>query len=225
MDPKQVESTLKSFQTQLNSVKIQSEAMRRDFSDKLKVANTESATLRVLLKKKEDDLKTFQEQAQKDKVEKEKQFKELRTREISDFVESSKKAGKIIPAQEEAVVKLMESMTSEDSIAAFKEKDGSKKSHSQISLFKAFINGLPKRGHLQELTYSQVQEDSSPSDETVTQFMDVKIDGTTISMPVEGQDLDAKAKAFMAEKSKLGITISYADALCAVSPREKAVRQ
>lgn len=231
MEMKDVEAKLKLFQDQLSAQKTQAEAIRKDFTLQLDTAKRDADSWKATAQKREQEIAQFKELAEKEKANSEKLAKESRKREISEFVDSAKKAGKIVPAQEEIVTKLMESLTSEDEVAKFKEKDGSTKNHTQFSLFKAFINSLNKRKEFSELTETPAgmsytspdnfsEEDDSMNElpKHFTEYAErSRTKGTSVTF--EGANIAAKAEEYITSMKAKGITVGYADALVAVSPK------
>ena len=146
-------------------------------------------------------------------------------KEVSEFVESQVKAGRVLPAIKDKFISFMKSLTSNGAVLEFTEKNGAKVSHSQLSLFKEIIAKLkPVVPVSQEYTQSSGREEELPEgteDAGVEQFMEVRSKGRIENLPVEGADLAAKAFQFQEEQAKLGRKIDYAEALIAVSPKKR----
>ena len=224
MKPEEIEAKFKEFQSQVDAVKTQAELTRKDFELKLESAKKDVDQYRSLAEKREEDLRKFREESEKTKREAEETIAKARKQEIASFTEALKKAGRITPAQEEIMVKLMESMTSEAVVMKFKESDGSEKSHTLLSLFKLFVSGLRKQMNLAQETPGSRVAPITPfqEDEEGEHFMDVQSKaGGTQKMPVHGFELNKKAEEYMEQMRIKGQFISFADALLAVAPRRQ----
>lgn len=224
-----VESKLKEIQdkalAQAQEFRSEIDSTKKDFELKIQSADKNAKEYKELAEKREEELRQFKEQFEKDKVEKDKLFKEARENDVKEFVHSLKKNERILPAHEPMVIKLMESMTSESMIMSFKEKDGSERKHSQLSLFKLLLSSLVKGSNFKQFTPTSPQHAETPDNNASTEgleaetFMDVLTEGTVKRMKVDEADLAAKAYEYQAEQTKRGITVSYEDALIALSPK------
>lgn len=217
MDVKELEQKFKDLSTQVDT-------MRKDYDLKLESATKDATQYKELAFKREEELRVFREKSEREKFEAEQRAKEAKKQEIKAFSEALVKEGRITPAQKELVGPLMESMTSDAEIHKFTEKDGAVKSHTQLSLFKAFLASLKKVMSFGEFTPSGKAEIVTPDhvgDESVQQFMDVKTEGSVKRMPVEDTDLAAKAFQYIEEQSKIGRRIDYYQALIELTPKTK----
>lgn len=229
MKPEEIEAKLKEFSmaidTQKKTFEIQMDTMKKDFELKLESAQREADSWKANAQKREDEIKKYQEEATKAKKDAEEALAKSREQENKAFAERLKREGRITAAQEEQVIKLMESLISSDAVATFKEKDGSTRSHTQLSLFKQLLSSLPVRVNYSESTYGVPPAAETPEidgGEKAAQFMEVITkNGGKQTLPVQGVEIAEAAEKYMEEKRKAGIVVSYADALIAVSPRKR----
>ena len=227
MDAKEMEQKLKDIQTKQEasekSFQSKIDVATKDFELKLESAHKDATEWKTVAEQREEENRQFQEKLEDDKKASEKKFAESRKAEILQFVESSINDGRIIPAQKNNVIKLMESMTSDATVIEFSEKDGSKKSHTQLSLFRAFVSGMKTAvSYGEHLPMGDRPAPLTPdSGDGVQEFVDIRSEGQTIRLPVEGADLAVKAFEYQKEQAKAGQTVSYEEALIALSPRIK----
>jgi hypothetical protein len=218
VDVKELESKFKDMSGQIDT-------MRKDFELKLDSATKDATQYKELAFKREEELRQVKEKAERDKFEQEQRSKEARKNDIKTFSEALVKDGKLTPAQKEIVVPLMESMTSDSEIHKFIEKDGSVKSHTQLSLLKAFLGTLKKSVSYGEFSPSGTAKiytpDNAVDDDSKQTFMDVKKEGSVIRMAVDEADLAAKAYQHIEEQAKAGRRIDYYQALVELSPKQK----
>lgn len=215
MTVEELEKQLKSFQSDFESTK-------KDFTIKLESAKKDAEEWKSVATKKEEELKTFKEKAEAAEKEKEKAYAESRANEDKHFLESLVKEGKITPAMQVTAQKLMESMTSETTVATFDSKDGKKIQHTQRSLFKEFLRSFQKSNAYSILSRAESFSADTPEggDDTV-EFAEIHKDGQIVKAQLDDVDLDKQAKGYQEEMRKVGKDVSYADALIYISKRIK----
>lgn len=199
----------------------------KSFQVKLDAAEKTAEQYKTVAQASEEKAKQFEEKAKKADEEKAKAFVEAKKAEIKAFFEQAKKDGKITPAMEEIAIQLAESMTSETIVATFEKGDGSKTTHTQLSLFKAFISSFGKTRMFQEHTNTSVPaRQASPAggraEDGEEQFAEVIYGGVKKPMPLEDTELHERAVAFQDSERAAGRSVGYSDALIAAS---KAARQ
>lgn len=191
----------------------------KEFNQKLEMAQRDTKQYKELAEKNAEALRNFQQDSEKRDKEQKEAIAKARLTEDSEFVESQIKAGRIIPAMKEKVITFMKSLTSETAVMEFKEKDGSTRSHTQISLFKEMLLKMkPVMPVGSEFSVADVAEieEIDGTQKPVEVFTEVFDKGERKKLPVEGADLAAKAFEYQAHMQKLGKVIEYADALIAV---------
>lgn len=199
---------VKSFQVQLDGEKKQVEQWK------------------TVAQAKEEEARVFAEKAKKADEEKAKAFAEAKKAEMKAFFEQAKKEGRITPALEEIAVKLAESMTSETVIATFEKNDGSKTTHTQMSLFKAFISGLGKTTMFREQSrtpqgVAPATPGSANGGDGAVEFAEVIYGGIKKQLPMDGNDLHARAVQFQDAERTAGRSTSYEQALIEVSKQDR----
>lgn len=218
MDPKEVENKIKEFQSQLDT-------MKKDYELKLGSAQKDAIEWKENAEKREEDLRKFKEQSEKEKRDQAEKAKEFHKQEVKIFMETLVRDAKITPAQKMLLDPLMDSMSLDGEIAKFSEKDGSTKSYSQIALLKVFLSSLKKSvpygeissaGHIYAST-----PDNTDGDGGAQTFMDVRTEGTIQHLPVDDAELASKAFSYIEEQAKAGRKINYAQALIDLSPKRK----
>ncbi len=228
LKPEEIEAKLKEFSStidlQKKTFETQITTMKSDFELKLESAQREVESWKANAQKREEEIKKFQEQAEKSKKEAEAAIAKSREQEIKGFAESLKREGRITPAQEEIVIKLMESMTSDANIHSFKEKDGSTRQHTQLSLFKLLISSLKKSVSYSEESYgvppAASVPDANADEELPTQRVFSKQGGWQ-NLQVQGLNVADAAEKYMEEQRGKGKFVTYEQALIAVSPRKQ----
>jgi hypothetical protein len=202
----------------------------KEFQQKLEMAERNTQQFKELADKNAEELRTFKQDAEKrEKEQKEALFKSRET-EISEFVESQVKVGKILPALKEKVLTFMKSLTSEGEVLKFAEKDGSTRSHSQFSLFKELILKMkPVMPVGNEFSVQEELESETPDNENgdipvegKKHFTEIRVGGELKKVEVDEVDIAAKAYEYQEKQAKIGKKISYEDALIAVYPRKKS---
>lgn len=206
MTIEEMEKQLKSFQSDLETTK-------KDFQIKLDASNKTAEEWKTVAFKKEEEMKQYKEQAEKAEKDKEKAFAENLKRENKLFLENLKKEGRITPALQVLAEKLMESMTSKETIATFEEKDGKKIDHTQLSLFKQMLSSMKKAPIYSSMSRTEDQKPEIPDADGETHFMEVSIGGKKQSLPVDGMELHNEALKYQDEQRAKGKTISYETAL------------
>ena len=220
MTVEELEKQLKTFQSDFDQTK-------KDFELKLGTAKKEADDWRQVAQKKEEEAKKFQEEAEKAEKERKKAEAEARKTEHKAFVDRMKAEGKLVPAQEEASLKLMESLSAEGEIAKFTAKDGSSRSHSQLSLFKEMVENSPKRVSFGYSTRKQGEHSPQLPGEGKAEGGEGQIEilhqGKRTMIPLVGADMAARAFEYQAEVRKTqGREIDYGEALIAVEKMERA---
>lgn len=218
---------LEKMFTEMSEKQAKSE---KEFQQQIDVARRDAKQYKEMADKTADELRVFKQDAEK----REKELKEIslksRESEISEFVESQVKAGRILPALKDKMVTFMKSLTSETEIMKFSEKDGSVRSHTQISLFKELI--LKQKTVMpldQEYSVQEEEVIETPDSETgdapagQRHFMEVTMGGEKMRVEVDGVDLAAKAYEYQESMRKSGKLIDYGEALIAVSPKRKSL--
>lgn len=216
-----IEELTKKFESMQTEVSV----MKKDYELKLDSAQKDAESWKKTAEAKQAEAKKFQEEAEKAKKEKEKAYSEARAKDVQVFLETAKSEGKITPAMQEIAVKLAESMTSEDEIATFGEKDGKKISHTQLSLFKEFVSSLPKIDKTKSLTHGQMIRKETPKSGTgqeEVQTMEAFVNGVKQTVILDDTALHFKAIELQEEYSKKGQRLDYAEALIQA---EKLIRQ
>ncbi len=203
------------------------EKSEKEFQLKLDSAEKNAKQYKEIAEKTEEQLRTFKQESEKAAKEQKEALAKKAESEISEFVESQVKAGRILPAFKEKFTAFMKSLTSEQTVLEFTEKNGSKLSHTQISLFKELITKMkpvvPVESELSIYENSE-QEQPEGTEEKVETFAEVLDKGQMKRLPIAGQDLAAKASQFVEAQAKLGRVISYGEALIAVSPKKSAAK-
>ena len=215
---------IKEMEKKFSDLSVQVDTMRKDFELKLDTAQKEAQTWKANAEKRENELKEFREQAEKAKQEADVARVKVRSQEIRMFAGRIKSEGKIAPAHEDMVVKIMESMTSDAVIMTSKSQDGSMIAHTQFSLFMQLLEKLPKMPVYGELTYGGLPHSDIPNGDepAAEQFMEVLTkNGGRQKLPVRGADVHQAAEKHMEEMRVKGIVVSYADALLAVSSKKR----
>lgn len=200
----------------------------KDFELQLKSANQNAKEYKELAEKNAEELRKFQVEAEKRDKEHKANLAKSRETEISEFVESNVKAGRIIPALKEKVVAFMKSLTSDGEVLSFEEKDGSKRTHTQISLFKEIISKLktivPVASEYTRHDVTSVETPDVETGETKSEhFMEVIHNGSKKQLPVQDFDLAEKAEQYIVDQRKQGREVGYEAALLAVSPRKRSL--
>lgn len=202
------------------------ELQAKSFNVQLEASKKDGEQWKTVAQAKEEEARQFKEKAEKADAEKAKAFAEAKKAEIKAFFAEAKKDGKITPAMEEVAMKLAESMTSETVIATFDKSDGSKTTHTQLSLFKSFISMLGKTRVFAEHTAGGGAHQATPKAGSGAageeQFSEVIYGGVKKPLPMEDTDLHARAVAFQDEARTAGRSVSYEDALCEIGRQIKA---
>ena len=213
---------LETLKKQFEDISKGFETFKKDTNLKLDSAQKDAKQYKEVAEKREEENRLLKESNEKTQKETARQLAESRQAEISEFVDGQVKAGKIQPAIRESVIAFMKSLTSE-AVIEFTEKNGDITKKSQLSLFKHIFSkakAVPL-GEMTPATFSDetVNEDGEPAEEE-PKFMAVLEEGVVRSLPMEGMELDAKAKAYQESQMKLTkVKVSYYDALIAVSPK------
>jgi len=213
---------IKELEKKFTELSDNQEKIQKDFTLKLESAQRDAKQFKELAEKREEENRQLKDRAESAEKEKAKAFSESKKAEVKSFVEAQVKAGKIIPAHKEAVVSFMESLTSEGEVASFTDKNGSKVSHSQLSLFKDIISKMKQVVPVNsEFSVHEVVDGEESGDTTEEKFMEVRSEGTIQKLPLQDEALALKAFEYQAEQLKLGRTIDYGEALIAVAPKRK----
>lgn len=217
MTDAEIQAKFKSFEESISLAK-------KDFEVKLEAANTDAKQWKETAQKNAEALKEFEAKAKKSEEDRQKLVAENRKNEIKAFVDLMKKEGRIIPAQEEAVAKLMESMTSESTVHTFAAKDGSSVNHTQYSLMKQFISSLQPHKAFVSMTPAagSVARVVPSGQEEQQHFTEIKRGGAVITAQVDEFDMDVQAKSYISSQAALGKHVSYEDALIEISRQQKA---
>lgn len=211
-----IEELQKQFETLTGSVDV----MKKEFTVKIDAANKNAEEWKKVAESSAAEVKKLQEEAKKAEEGRVKALSEARKAEVKAFIEAAKKDGRITPAQEELIVKLAESLTSENVVATFEDKDGKKIQHTQISLFKEILGALPKAGRMRQLTPSGTGAPAAPGEgegaaETATMF----VDGKRQTVILDDTALDAETKKVIAEYRERKENISYGEAMIIAEKR------
>ena len=216
MTDAEITAKFKTYEEQL-------EGIRKDFEVKLEAEKAESKQWKETAEKNAMALKEFEAKAKKSEEDRVKVLAEARKTEIKIFVDTMKKSGQIIPAQEEALTKLMESMTSEVTVHTFTAKDGSSTAHTQYSLMKQFIESLPKHSAFVSMTSANGAVRTIPgATDNEVHYTDIKRGGVIVTAQVDDYEMDQEAKKFIDSQAQIGRKVSYEDALVEISRRQKA---
>jgi hypothetical protein len=221
--PITIEELEKKFAETQNQVSV----MKKDFDLKLESANKTAKEFQELAEKREEALRKFTQEAEANEKTRKEQAAAAHEAEIQAFVEDQVKAGRILPAFKEKITAFMKSLTSESTVMKFSEKDGSMRTHTQISLFKELIAKMkPVVPVSTEFSLAENAEIENPdgSDTPVEQFAEVLDKGQRKKLPIEGVDLAAKAYAYQEAQAKLGRSVGYDVALIAVSPKKSVAK-
>lgn len=214
---------IKELEKKFSDLSATVDVMRKDYDLKLDTAQKETASWKENAQKREDEIRILREKTEKAEKDAKEASQKARASEIKAFASELKKNGKITPAQEEMIIKLMESMTSDAAIMTYKEKDGSDRTHNQLSLFKAILQGIKTQVVYGEMTHAGAYSPSAPdSDQETEQFQEVITKGGGRTMlPKSEQALADAAEKYMEDQRVRGIVVSYGDALLAVCPKNK----
>ena len=214
----EINAKFKTYEDQIGVIK-------NDFETKLKAANTAAESWKTTAEQNAKSLLEFEAKAKKSEEDRVKALAEARKVEIKAFIDTMKKGGQIIPAQDEALTKLMESMTSEATVHTFEAKDGSKTAHTQYSLMKQFITSLPKHSAFASMTPANGAVRVVPGQgDGEVHFTEIKRGGVMVTAQVDDYDMDQEAKKFIDSQAQIGRKISYEDALVEISRRQKATQ-
>ena len=199
----------------------------KEFDQKLQMAERDTKQYKELAERNAEELRTFKQEAEKREKEQKESAEKSQEKEIHEFVEAQVKAGKIIPAIKEKMTKFMKSLTSESSIMEFTEKDGSKRSHTQVSLFKELILKMkPVMPLGTEFSVQDEHDSDIPGDEDQPdeKFVEVLDKGQRKKLPVEGADIAAKAFDYQDAMAKKNTPVNYEEALIAVSRKNSVAK-
>lgn len=219
---------LEKMFTDLSDKQAKSE---KEFQQKIEMAQRDTQQYKALADKNAEELRAFKQEADKREKEQKDALAKRTETEISEFVESQVKAGKFIPAIKEKMITLMKSLTSESEIMKFQEKDGSTRSHTQLSLFKELILKMkPVIPVGDELSIQSEISGETPDGENgdalaepAKHFVEIHVGGEKKRVEVDEVEIAAKAFKFQEERAKAGSPVSYEDALIAVYPRKKVL--
>lgn len=214
MTDKEIQDKFKVFEDQVSQVK-------KDFEVKLEAANKDAQQWKETATKNADALKQFEAKAKEAEEARVKLLAENRKADIKNFIDQVKKEGRIIPAQEEVVAKLLESMTSEATVHTFAGKDGASTSHTQYSLMKQFIMSMQTNKAFVSMTPSGAQVRLVPGVQEEVHMTEIKRGGTVVSAVVDEFDTDLRAKKFIESQAQLGRRVSYEEALLEISRQDK----
>lgn len=215
MTDTEIQAKFKSFEDQVTQVK-------KDFEVKLEAANTNAKQWEETAKKNAESLKQFEAKAKEAEDARVKLMAENRKTEIKAFVAQAKKDGRIIPAHEEIVTKLLESMTSDAVVHTFAAKDGAQTSHTQYSLMKQLIMSLAPHKAFVSMTPAGGSVRITPEAQEETHMTEIHRGGQKVTAIVDEYETDQEAKNFIAEQAQLGRKVSYEEALIEVSRQQKA---
>lgn len=196
------------------------------FKLQLESAEKTAKEYKELAEKSQEQLRTFQLESEK----REKELKEAQARahetSIQEFVEQHVKAGRIIPALKEKLITFMKSLTSDSAVMTFTEKDGSTRSHNQVSLFKEILGAIKPVVPMNELSVSGPFAVEAPEagDQPVEHFAEVITNGERKKLPVSDMDIATKAFEYQDKMAKAGQPVTYEAALIAVSPRKSQIK-
>lgn len=222
--PKSPEELEKMF-SELEERQAKSE---KEHKQQLEMAQRDVKQFKEIADKNAEELRKFKLEAE----EREKKITEAaakaRETEIAEFVESQVKAGRVLPAFKEKLTAFMKSLTSESTVLEFTEKDGSKRSHTQVSLFKELLTKIlkpvmPVDGQEFSVAGESEEEEIDGTQQPVQKFAEIIVGGEKKKLPVEGADEAARAYEYQAAQKKLGREVSYEDALIFVYREKKKV--
>lgn len=197
---------------------------QKDTDLKLESAERDAKHYKQLAQTREQELQKFKEQVEQSEKDRKEALSKARDAEVSEFVESKTKAGIIIPAAKEKISKFMRSLDAEKTVVEFSEGDGSKKSHSQLSLFKEIISSMKPVIELgTERSFSDTTGADTPDgvEGDEPQFQEVRTEGVIKKLPLSDVDLHLKALEYQENQRKIGKSVEYSDALLHVSPKRK----
>ena len=220
--------TLEELEKMFTSEQEKSSLFRKDMELKLESANKDVAQYKQLAEKREEELRVFKEQSEKDKKERETALAKARETEITVYAEDQVKQGRLLPAQKDSVIAFMKSLTSDTEVISFTEQEGSKRSHSQISLFKELFSKLGVQVPIKkEFTRSDRPmaqlpfAESKPLKQDDIEMVVLKEKGNeTKKYPTAGAEFAAKIFEYQQDQQKLGKEVSYELAMIEVSRRE-----
>lgn len=218
--PEQLETMFSDLSTQFSTAK-------KDFELKLESANKTATEFKELAQKREEELRKFkQEEATREEDRKVKAAAAYKA-EIQEFIEAQVKAGRILPAFKEKFTAFMTSLTSESNVMEFKESDGSKRSHTQISLFKELITKMKSVVPVNsEMTDAGEMGADTPdgTEKPVEQYAEVHDKGQLKKLPIAGVELAAKAYEYIEAQGKIGKKVSYEEALIFIEKKMRATK-
>ena len=215
--PKSPEELEKMF----TDLQTQQEKTEKEFKLQLQVAERNTQQYKELAEKNAEELRTFKQDAEKREKEQKAALEKKFASEISEFIESQVKAGKILPALKEKVTTFMKSLTSEGEVLKFQEKDGSTRSHTQLSLFKELILKMKplipvdSEFSVQEAPVAETPDNEEGLAPAATQkhFTEITIGGEKKRVEVDGVEEASKAYEYIELQAKVGKTVSYEEAL------------
>lgn len=218
MTPQEIEAKLKSMESNFDA---KLDATKKEYDLKLDAASKDAANWKTVAEQSQADAKKFQEEVAKQKKEKDEIARKSAEAENKVFVEKLKESGKVVPAQEEFIVKLMGSMSQDSEVLKFKEADGSETSHTQLSLFKKFLESLEPRVSYDTFSGGSIQSKLVPDKQGQEQFMTIKTKAGDQTLPIKDADLATKVFEYMEQRAKENRPVTYEEALIAVSPKRK----
>lgn len=206
------------------------EQERKDFELKLKSLQTNADQWKAEAEKREEELRKFRENSVKEEKARKEAEATAKEAEVKEFVESLTKAGRIPPSIKDSVTAFMKSLASDTQSLEFAEKDGSTRTLTKFILFKNILQALKPVVPVgtEFTTHDPAAGAAIETVETTDgeeHFVEVLEEGVKKKMPVKGVDLAAKAFEYIETQRKAGITVSYYDALLAVSPKNTAIRK
>lgn len=202
----------------------------KEFELKLESANRTAKEYKEIAEKTEEKLRTFQQDTEKREKEQKEALLKSKETEVSEFVESQVKAGRIIPALKAKAIAFMKSLTSEGEVLKFSEKNGATVTHTQLSLFKDLITKMtPVVPVGSEFSIVETVASETPDSEDgvvpaapAKHFTDIVVGGQKKKVEVDEMDIAVKALQFQEESRKNGKPISYDEALIAIYPKNKS---
>ncbi len=155
------------------------------------------------IKENEEKVKKLEQEGTQLKTEKNVAETEKRNAEISSFIETNVKEGKILPRFSDTIKLLLENSTDEKTIKFSEE--GKEKEKSPAELVKDLVTSMPNLVQFEEITKTKEKVKASK--------IETKLDEDRV---IDGEELANKATEY-AEKNK----VSYEVALVEVSREEK----
>lgn len=212
-----VEEQLQQLTAKFTTLETNFEVEKKQNTLKLEAIEKDRNTWKATAEKNAEELVKFQADAEKARKDAAEASLKAKRAEITSFVSDLKKAGRVTPAIENMVTRLMESLTSDATVIKFEEAGGKKVEHTLYTLFKEIMQNLPKGSHALSFTRREQATKEAPKAGAEGEGRQVKIhrEGQEITVETQGDDLHEAALQYIEEQKALGRAVSYTDALVA----------